>query len=149
MSASDDPSLTLAEGLARYFRANAGVLTTRDVSEGAAAFFRCHDVAHVVFGCDTSLYGEGTVKLWTIFGTTLGLRGHLRGYAEAGAFALFRQYGWRHVVRNTVRLIPSVPATIRRARAMRAPWPWEGHEDLLDRTLTDLRAEFGIELARR
>lgn len=72
MALIDDPSLTLSEGLDRYFQSNALLLTTRDVSDEAAQFLRCHDVAHVVFGCDTTLVGEGTVKLWTIFGTTLG-----------------------------------------------------------------------------
>lgn len=142
----DDPSLTLREGLDRYVAANQEILTTRDLSEEAAEFFACHDVAHVVFGCDTSLYGEGTVKLWTIFGTTLGFWGHLRGYSEANAFALFRLYSGKHIATNTGRLLVSVPGTIRRARRMRQRWPWTGYEAHLDRPLHDIRSEFGIDL---
>lgn len=141
----DDPSLTLAEGLERYFAANERVLTTRDVSEEAAQFFRCHDVAHVVFGCDTTLLGEGTVKLWTIFGTSLGFWNHVRGYSEADAFSLFRQYSLRHIAKNILRLILSVPGTIRRARRMRRRWPWSEYEPYLEWTLSNIRSEYDIE----
>ena len=143
----DDPSLTLSEGLARYFAANERLLTTRDVSEDAAHFFRCHDVAHVVFGCDTTLFGEGTVKLWTIFGTTLGFWRHLRGYSDADAISLFRQYSRRHLAKNISGLILSAPGTIRRARRMDHRWPWSGYEPYLEWTLSDIRSEFGIKVS--
>lgn len=147
MALVDDPALTLSEGLERYFAANARLLTTRDVSEEAAHFFRCHDVAHVVFGCDTTLLGEGTVKLWTIFGTTLGFWRHLRGYSEAEAFSLFRQYSRRHIASNIGRLVLSVPGNIKRARRMRRRWPWSEYEPYLGRTLSDIRSEFDIEVS--
>lgn len=35
-------------------------------------FFRCHDAAHVVFGCGTGLDDEAVVKIWSFFGTTRG-----------------------------------------------------------------------------
>jgi hypothetical protein len=147
MALVDDPSLTLSEGLERYFAANERLVTTREVSEDAAHFFRCHDVAHVVFGCDTTLLGEGTVKLWTIFGTTLGFWRHLRGYSEADAFSLFRQYSRHHLAKNIGGLILSVPGTIRRARRMHHRWPWSQYEPYLEWTLSDIRSEFDIEVA--
>jgi len=147
MTLVDDPSLTLSQGLERYFTANERLLTTREVSEAAAQFFRCHDVAHVVFGCDTTLSGEGTVKLWTIFGTTLGFWRHLRGYSEADAFALFRQYSRRHLASNIGRLFLSVPGTIQRARRMRRRWPWSEYEPYLEWTLREIRSEFDIALS--
>lgn len=146
MTRTDDPSVTLREGLERYRAANATVISAREVSPEAAQFFRCHDVAHVVFGCDTSLSGEGTVKLWTIFGTTLGFWKHLRGYSEASAFALFRQYSRHHLVKHLGRLLRSIPGTIQRARRMTRPWPWSDHDGYLDCGIDDIRAEFGIEV---
>ncbi len=142
----DDPTLTLRQGLDRYASVNQGVLSTREVSEEAAQFFRCHDVAHVVFACDTTLVGEGTVKIWTIFGTTLGFWKHLRGYSEADAFSLFRQYSRRHLAQHIGRLLTSLPSTIMRARGMTTRWPWSEYEPYLDVTLADIRAEFGIEV---
>lgn len=140
-----DPSLTLRQGIERFAQANKAVFSERETSPDADVFFRCHDTAHVVFGCDTSLFGEGTVKLWTIFGTTLGFWRHLRGYAEADAFSLFRQYSARHLVKHIASLLANVPRTIRRARRMRESWPWSDHEEYLDMPLADIRARFGIE----
>jgi hypothetical protein len=141
----DDPALTLRQGIEQFTRANKAVLSDRETSEEADTFFRCHDTAHVVFGCDTSLFGEGIVKLWTIFGTTLGFWKHLRGYADADAFSLFRQYSARHLAKHVVSLLVNVPRTIQRATRMREPWPWSDHEVYLDMPIADIRAAFGIE----
>lgn len=141
-----DPAgdITLREGLDRFRQENAVVLSDREVSADALAFFRCHDTAHVVFNCDTSLFGEGMVKIFTIFGTTLGFRKHLSSYAEAEAFSLFRQYGGGHVARNVFWLSLNAPRAFIRARRMNRPWPWDNHSEYLDRTLEDIREEFNI-----
>lgn len=135
---------TLRTELAAFLDANSKYFSDRDMSEAAQEFFRCHDVAHVVFGCGTSIVGEGTVKVWSIFGTTLGFRDHLRGYAEADAFELFRQYSWSHVARSMARVMRDAPRAIVRARRMHARWPWATHDDYLDVPLAQIRAEFGI-----
>ena len=64
--------ITLQEGLDLFYEKNMKYFSARDISEEGAAFLKCHDVAHIVFGCDTSIFGEGVVKTWTTFGTTLG-----------------------------------------------------------------------------
>ncbi len=144
----DDPTLTLRQGIQRFAETNKAVLSDRETSEEADTFFRCHDTAHVVFGCDASIVGEGTVKLWTIFGTTLGFWHHLRGYSEADAFSLFRQYSRRHIAKHMLSLIANVPRTIGRARRMRKRWPWSEHEAYLDMSLAEIRAQFGIDPVR-
>ena len=73
-----DAKMTLEEALQEYYQANADILYRGDKSVDSVDFFRCHDVAHVVFGCDTSLMNEAMVKTWTVFGTTLGFWGHIR-----------------------------------------------------------------------
>lgn len=104
-----DSGLTLREGVRRFYEENAAAFSVRDVSFEAKEFFRCHDTAHVVFGCDTSLSGEGVLKIFTIFGTTLGFWKHLTGYAETDAFALFKQYGWRHIACHIFKLVAKSP----------------------------------------
>ncbi len=144
----EDGKLTLREALEKFRQRNAAMFSERDLSPEAETFFRCHDTVHVVFGCDTSLFGEGVVKLFTIFGTTLGFVGHLKGYAEADAFSLFRQYSVLHVMRHISRLIAIMPLVVFRAKRMKKPWPWSDHGEYLDRTLEGIRAEFGIRVLR-
>lgn len=82
MARYQDPecSLTLAEALAEFRELHAETLYTREMSDDSREFFRRHDIAHVVFACDTSLLNEAMVKFWTAFGTTLGFWKHIGAY---------------------------------------------------------------------
>jgi ubiquinone biosynthesis protein Coq4 len=82
--------VTLREALCKFHRENSRVIFDTEISNDSEIFFNCHDIAHVIFECDTSLRGEGIVKLRTIFGTTLGFANHVKEYAEANALELFR-----------------------------------------------------------
>jgi ubiquinone biosynthesis protein Coq4 len=144
-----DSALTLRQGIRQFYEENAAVFSARDVSPKARGFFRCHDTAHVVFGCDTSLFGEGVLKIFTIFGTTLGFWKHLTGYAEADAFALFKQYSWCHLAQHILKLLTNSPRAFICAKQMSKPWPWAEHADYLDRSLEEIRREFNIQVVRR
>jgi hypothetical protein len=74
-----DSPQTLAEGIGEYYAANPGLAHVRTISPEAQRFFRCHDAAHVVFGCGTALDDEAVVKIASILGTTAGPR-VLKGY---------------------------------------------------------------------
>lgn len=137
-------AVSLRQGLHKLQEENTGVFSDGEISPEAQEFFRCHDVAHVVFGCDTTLFGEGVLKLFTIFGTTLGFWSHLFGYSEGGAFGLFRQYSALHFLKNLFWLLLNAPRAIFRARRMSKPWPWADHSEYMDRSLEDIRTEFNI-----
>ncbi len=64
---SPDTDLTLEEGLAEYYASRSDLVGGRGISSDAREFFRCHDAAHVVFGCTTSLLNEAIVKIWSFF----------------------------------------------------------------------------------
>ncbi len=142
----EQASLTLREGIDRFYKEHDAPRGGQNVSPEANQFFLCHDTAHVVFGCDTSFFGEGIVKIFTIWGTTLGFRGHLAGYSDANAFSLFRQYRLRHLVKNFARLVLTAPRAIIRARRMSKPWPWSDHQHYLDKPISDIRREFNIQV---
>ena len=69
-----DSAQILAEAVSEYCTSNPGLLRPAHMSPEAPHFFRCHDVAHVVFGCGTSLEHEAVVKIASVFGTTEGWR---------------------------------------------------------------------------
>lgn len=137
-------TITLQEALDAFNQKNSANFADRELTAASAEFFRCHDVAHVVFDCDTTLYGEGVVKLWTLFGTTLGLWQHLTGYKEVNAFSLFRMYSWRHISNNILRLLVDIPRVVIRARSMTKLWPWSEFETYLDKPIEDIRRQFNI-----
>jgi ubiquinone biosynthesis protein Coq4 len=139
-----ETNATLREAIKEFNSVNSKYFSDRDISLEAQEFFKCHDIAHVVFGCDTSIVGEGKVKVWSIFGTTLGYWKHIQGYAEADAFSLFRQYSWSHVLKSIFKLLTKIPQAIFRARRMTKPWTWSSYEPYLDMPLTQIREEFNI-----
>lgn len=140
--------MTLRQGLEQFYQEYGSYLShsKSNVSAEAQAFFKSHDIAHVLFGCDISLLGEGSVKIWTIFGTTLGFWKHIRGYQEANAFELSKEFGFRHVLRNIFRFLWSIPILIVRAKRMHKPWPWSGFEPYLDTPIHEIRKEFNIQV---
>ncbi|MFK8164872.1 MAG: hypothetical protein AB8H12_20670 [Lewinella sp.] len=73
-------NITLEEGLKYFQEKNKQYFSEKEYSKKGAAFLRCHDIAHVVFGCKTTVYGEGVVKTWTTFGTILSFWEVITGY---------------------------------------------------------------------
>ncbi|WGK64838.1 hypothetical protein [Croceiramulus getboli] len=140
--------ITLREGLEQFYARYENQLSHTDTAlpQEVHAFFKSHDLVHVLFGCDISLFGEGQVKLWTIFGTTLGFWNHLKLYRKANAFELSRKLPFWKSITDLFRLIGSVPVLILRARQMHRPWPWEEYERYLDTSIADLRKEFNIQV---
>ena len=134
----------MREALAELDAKNAKSFGSRECSLEAQQFFRCHDIAHVIFDCNTSMSGEGKVKIWSMFGRTLGFWEHIRGYSEANAFSLFRQYSLPHVLRSIVSLAIAMPRAFYRAKRMSKPWPWLAHDSYLDTSIKTIREEFKI-----
>ena len=141
-----DPQLTLEQGLANFVAKNSKFFAGKTMSEEGAVFLKCHDITHVVFGCGTTIYGEGVVKIWTTFGTTLSFWKVVRGYNEASAFELAKMYSFGHVVKNIFRLLAAIPKVIVRAKRMAKPWPFAEYEPYLQVPLAEIREEFGIEV---
>lgn len=139
---------TLRQGLDVFYTEYKDHLshTKKDISQEAKTFFKSHDVAHVLFGCDISLFGEGSVKLWTIFGTTLGFWKHISGYKEANAYELSKNFNLVQEMPNVFKFVLSIPILIVRAKRMSKPWPWTNYEAYLDTPISEIRREFNIEI---
>lgn len=139
-------NITLQQGIDRFHKNNMKYFSERSTSKESKEFLRCHDVAHIVFGCDTSIYGEGTVKIWTTFGTTLSFWKVISGYNEANAFELFRMYSFKHIMKNILRFLYSIPKTIVRAKKMSKPWPFSDYKSYLNIPISEIRKEFNIQI---
>jgi len=141
-----ESNITLRQGLKRFRNEYKDRLShdKEDASNEAKAFFESHDIAHVLFGCDITLYGEGSVKIWTIFGTTLGFWNHIRGYQDANAFELSKYFSIFHIAKNIFKFLIAIPKIIIRAKQMSKPWNWIGFEKYLDTPISKIREEFNI-----
>ena len=138
-----DSPQTLAEAMSEYYAANPELAKGRDLSPEAQAFFRCHDTAHVVFGCSTALDDEATVKIASIFGTTAGL-GVLKGYRLHESRQIYKHLSLQAMLTTTAHSVVVVPRTVLRCLRQRARWPWAEFEQYLSVPLRDIRQRFGI-----
>lgn len=134
---------TVREALEEYRRANAAVLNQVEQGEGAA-FFRSHDMCHVIFGCSTSLDQEAAVDVWTIFGGDISFRDYLAYLKLQEAQDIVRDIGYLRSLWSSVRALPLLARVFVNARRMSKKFPWTGHEQFLDRTLASVRDEFNI-----
>ncbi|MEB8347056.1 hypothetical protein OO010_13435 [Flavobacteriaceae bacterium KMM 6898] len=141
-------NITLKQGLKKFYKEHKSHLNhnKEGIPSEVKSFFKSHDIAHVLFGCDISLFGEGSVKIWTIFGTTLGFWNHISAYKKANAFELSRDFSLVHVVSNIFKFLISIPALIIRSKKMHKPWPWSENEPYLDIPISEIRKEFNIHI---
>jgi len=140
---SRDCEMTLREGLGEYYGSRDDLVTGRGASDSARKFFRCHDVAHVVFGCSTTLTNEAMVKIWSFFGTTAGLS-LVRDYRSPESKEIYEQIKWSGVVGTAMPSLMNVPRVLFRCLRMRKRWPWTDFERYENVRLDEIRREFGI-----
>ena len=138
-----DSALTLEHGLAEYYASRGDLVRGRGISDAAREFFRCHDAAHVVFGCSTTLLNEALVKTWSFFGTTAGLR-LLRDYRLPESREIYERLEWRDIAVTALRSTTLVPRVMARCRHMHKRWPWSDFDAHRDAPLAELRREYGI-----
>lgn len=137
---------TLAQGIAEYHEAHPQLAKGRGVSAESEEFFRCHDAAHVVFGCGNTLSDEAVVKIASLIGTTAGFR-VLNGYRLHESLEIYSKLRLLDVFRSAVQSVFLIPRTAYRCLRQTRRWPWEDFERYVDVPLREIREEFSIRVA--
>jgi hypothetical protein len=145
MLAYRDPNtrMSLADGLAEYYRKHPFLKRGDQLGAEAQEFFRCHDAVHVLYGCDTSLAQEAVVKLSSVFGTTAGF-GVLKGYGLYDSIDIYTKLKLGDILVTMLRSIVIVPRTLWRCSQQRQRWPWSEFGGHLETPLCELRERFRI-----
>ena len=147
---SQESGQTLREGIAEYHR----YLFTIDrkilVDSDGAKIWHYHDATHAIFGHSTSIEQEAALDFWVLFGTNFSWK-MLKDYREipeikALSGAIISELGLSFVPKLYWRNRKVLWQVFRNTRRMSKKWPFEVPSEFLDRTLSDLRREFGITL---
>ena len=141
-----DCSLTLAQGLAEYYRANGGrVLPPALLPPESAALFGSHDICHVIFGLDTTLEDEAMADTRTLLSCDVGFARYSSYLAtNKHTQAIFKQIGYDTILWGTLKTLPRMARALREHFRMTKKWPWVPPESYQQRTLAELRREYGI-----
>lgn len=138
---------TLQQAMDEYYATQAGLMRGPSLPARAVDFFTNHDVAHVIFGCNTTLQQELAVKLFSLFGTTAGFS-ILHGYMLYEALDIYRDLQVRDILTTMASARSIVPITLGKCSRQRRRWPWRDHDQYRGARLCDIRSEFGISVIR-
>ena len=139
-----DSRMTLREGLAEYFRRNNALMESSELPADLGIGLQSHDVAHVVFGCDTTLLGEVALARWSLFGVTGSIRPYLIGLRRRETRGLFRDALAAFRPSMLWHIVKFASLAIARSLRMHERWPFEDYAQYLDQPLCEIRERFGI-----
>ena len=143
---------TLQEGLEEYYKVNSDLTNPNTQPPDFGKILLAHDVGHIIYGCDTDMYDE--LKLlplswWTsecTFWEYLKMRKNPA--VDVMYDDLIKRHGvvWLYLSIFVVlpRLIPELILMWFKSRNYKNRVPFLEFESLLNRSLLDIRQEFGI-----
>ena len=143
-------SLTLREGVEHYraYLKKNGKKVLDDQEDSLTIL--SHDATHVIYGLDTSLEEEQMLNFWTLFGTTYTWKEIMayNGREEVSDFTkdLLKELGVINMVMLTIRSIVPFFQVLRNLRLKKKKWSFVPPDELMDRSVSSLREEYGIKI---
>ncbi|MEM7726551.1 MAG: hypothetical protein AAF208_09280 [Cyanobacteria bacterium P01_A01_bin.45] len=139
-------SQTLEEALEEYYSSFQELITEKNSKPKVAKLFRFHDVAHVIFGCDTSIKEETLTDTWTIFGSTVTLTEYMEYLKYPETTQVFQKEGFLQVMWSLIVSLPTVFKVIFRTFKMKKKWLFWDYKPYLNHSLKSIREEFNIQV---
>ncbi|WNZ26961.1 hypothetical protein HJG54_28990 [Leptolyngbya sp. NK1-12] len=143
---------TLQEGLEEYYAFNPHVTPPSTQPPEFGKILLAHDVGHVIYGCDTSMYDELKILplFWWTSECTFQQFRQMRNtpavdvmyddlIREKGAFWLYSE-----ICKTLPLVIPELILIWFRTRNRKKRLPFLEFEPLLDRSLLNIRQEFDL-----
>ena len=142
--------MTLKEGIECYrdylIQNNRKIL----VDGPGSSLIRDHDATHVIFGLDTTLEEESMLDSWVIWGTQYKFS-YLNQYRKLPDLKefnknLFKELGIKGFFNLLGSVLRNKITVFKRTRKMSKKWPFRVPEEYLEKSILDLRSEYGIEI---
>jgi hypothetical protein len=144
-------TVTLEAALKRHYELNPHFTPWQLYrSDEAKNLVRAHDITHLLFGCDTQLLGEMKVQLWAMFAVEKQSWSERIRYArdKESRVLIKNPIGYRRMLIFFIRNIREVRRVKAQAAGMSKKWRFFDEERHFQRTLGQIRAEYGIALWR-
>ncbi|MFN6559616.1 MAG: hypothetical protein RMY28_007385 [Nostoc sp. ChiSLP01] len=145
-------SQTLRQGLEEYYVVNLHITDPSTQPEDFAKILLAHDASHVIYGCDTNMYDELKLLPLTFWTSDFKFRDWLRERQNPSVNVMYEDMIERDgVIRlyssiffELVRLVPELISMWLKTRNHKTFLPFLNFEPMLDRSLLDIRQEFGL-----
>jgi ubiquinone biosynthesis protein Coq4 len=143
---------TLAKALEEHYKINPQ-FTRYDQFETleAGSTIKSHDISHLIYGCDTSYLGEYKVQMWNNNGSknTMPKLSFKLIFSKdlKSLIQLVIPTGLIKFARDHKIEMDKVKAEIKaRSTRMTKKWIYGEEEKYMDKTIAEMRGEFGIEI---
>jgi|LakMenEpi03Aug12_release.lakeMendotaPanAssembly.Ray.scaffolds.fasta_scaffold28270_5 ubiquinone biosynthesis protein Coq4 len=142
-------SLTLESALEQHYELNPIFTRWNDyTTQLQQETMKSHDIMHIVFGCDTSLKGEFRVEITTFFCVNLTLKEYYamvsNNEISKEPFDILKKLGFWKVFSTMTLHIWYIPYCLYLSLRMKKKWPVLETEAFMQRTIGELREEYGI-----
>ncbi|KST69639.1 hypothetical protein [Mastigocoleus testarum] len=143
---------TLKEGLKEYYTVNPKVTQPDTMPSDFAKILLAHDVSHVILGCDTNMYDELKLLPLTFWTSDFNFCEYLKHRQHPAVDLMYRdmvkQHGilWLYgsILFVLPRLLPEIVVIWLKTRKFRNYYPFFDYQPWLERSLLDIRQEFGL-----
>ena len=140
-----DCNLTLREGLELHY----GVNPTFKKNTRKAPVFYNHDLAHVLFGLDTSIKHEGLVDTRCMFSTNWGVKQYITDYFRDPEsmkiiMSILKEIGFLRGIMDSFKSFPNMIKVYLDSKKMYKKWEINPSDEVLDMKLNDLRKAHNI-----
>ena len=140
-----DCNLTLREGLEFHYGVNP---TFKENTRKAPVFYN-HDLAHVLFGLNTSIKHEGLVDCRCMFSTNWGVKKYISDYFRDPEsmkiiMSIFKEIGFFRGVMDSFKSFPKMIKVYLDSRKMCKKWEINPSDEVLDTKLNVLRNKYNI-----
>jgi ubiquinone biosynthesis protein Coq4 len=149
---NDVNQMTLAKAIEEHYKINPQFTRYDELEtkEGGETI-KSHDISHIIYGCDTSYLGEYKVQMWNNFGSSKTMPRIsfklLFGKDLKVLLQLVIPTGLIKFAKEHKEEMDKVKGEIRtRSTRMTKKWIYGEEEKYMDKTIAEIRTEYGIEI---
>ena len=143
---------TVQEGLEEYYKINSDLTNPNTQPDDFSQILLAHDVGHVIYGCDTDMYDELKLLPLSWWTSECTFKEYLKMRKNPAVDVMYEDLIKRHgviwlyfsIILVVPRLLPELVSIWFKTRNRKIRVPFLDFELLLNRSLLDVRQEFGI-----
>jgi hypothetical protein len=140
--------LTLAKALEEHYKINPQFTPWYNCKTVIAKkLIKAHDITHLIFGSDTTFMGETVVQTWAEFGVDINVKFvyRFKYFVDSTARSLIIPKGMFGFMFSNWREVLSLRKQIKaKSKSMTQKWKYFEEEQYMNKTIDEIRAEYGI-----
>ncbi len=150
--ANKNSNQTVQQGLEEYYKINAYLTNHATQPDDFGKILLAHDVAHIIYGCDTDMYDELKLLPLSWWTSECTFKEYLKMRKNPAVDVMYEDLIKRHgtiwlylsIFAVLPKLLPELISIWFKTRNLQNKVPFLEFEPLLNRSLLDIRQEFGI-----